>query len=482
MSVAKHSIYNVAGSLAPVLVGLVTVPIYLAEIGIERYGILSLCWVILGQLSFLNLGLGPALAQKLASERAETKSSPSGLFWTATWLNLGMGFIAALLVLAVAPIYFGTVTNLPSTIQRELGPAIPYVAASVPAAMLVSVLNGALQGREKFLAQNVIGSISSILVVVLPLLASFAFGPRLDHLIAAALIGRVASLLSLYLASVPAVPVARPVFDGALAKPLLVFGGWMTLVNIIAPIIVTADRFVIGTFLGAAAVTIYVVPYQLAQRLRILPEGLVRALFPRMAYSSPEQRDRLVNDGVSALVCLMTPLAVLAIAIVGPFMHLWVGGMIAAQSNPVAYILIAAFWVNSFARIPWTLLQAEGRPQVCAMLIALNVVPYVAALYFGIIYLGVIGAAAAWAFRACLETSSLYVFTGRARPLSTLILPGGLVSSAMLIALATPLHSPLRWALLVVIGMGSGLLSYYTMPAFLRKFVRFPLPSRRRPA
>ena len=479
MSIAKHSFYNAAGMVAPMLVSLVTIPIYLGQIGIERFGILALCWTVLGQLGFLNLGLGPALTQKLASDRHGEETDPSRLFWTAAWLNIVMALLAGALIFAVAPYYFATLSDLPADIRGEIGPAVPFLAATVPVAMMVSVPNGALVGREKFLAQNVIGSLSSVLVAVLPLAASFVFGPRLDYLIAAALIGRVASLLFLYRACVPAVPVRRPTFDGGLLKPLLVFGGWMTLVNMIAPLVVTADRFIIGGLLGAAAVSIYVIPYQLAQKLRIIPHSLVQALFPRMAYSNAEQRDRLVTEGMAALSCVMTPLAILAIAVIGPFMHLWVGSAVATQASPIGYILIAAYWINSFARIPWTLLQAEGRPDLCAKALALNLVPYAVALYFGLIYLGVTGAAAAWAFRAITETVSLYGFTGRGRALLKLAVPAVLVTSATVVALATPINATPRWLAMLLLGAVAAVVAYRTAPELLRRVTGLAALSRR---
>ena len=45
---------------------------------------------------------------------------------------------------------------------------------------------------------------------------------------------------------------------------------WVTVTGLFGPILVILDRFAIGAVLGARAVAIYTVPFQLAQRIQIL--------------------------------------------------------------------------------------------------------------------------------------------------------------------------------------------------------------------
>ena len=63
MSVARHTAYNFVGAVVPVAVSLVTVPLYLKVIGLDRYGVLAIFWSLLSSLDFISLGMGPAVAQ-----------------------------------------------------------------------------------------------------------------------------------------------------------------------------------------------------------------------------------------------------------------------------------------------------------------------------------------------------------------------------------------------------------------------------------
>jgi O-antigen/teichoic acid export membrane protein len=90
MSLARHTAYNLGGALAPGLVSIITVPLYLRIVGIERYGLLTICWTVVGFLGFLALGMGPAVAQRLATERDASCEARSTTFWSAIILSAAM--------------------------------------------------------------------------------------------------------------------------------------------------------------------------------------------------------------------------------------------------------------------------------------------------------------------------------------------------------------------------------------------------------
>ncbi len=65
MSISRHATYNVMGSAVPLAVTVAASPLYLALVGTERFGILALCWAVLGYAGFLEalrarLGAGAA--------------------------------------------------------------------------------------------------------------------------------------------------------------------------------------------------------------------------------------------------------------------------------------------------------------------------------------------------------------------------------------------------------------------------------------
>ncbi|WP_368862587.1 oligosaccharide flippase family protein, partial [Vibrio cholerae] len=66
-------------------------------------------------------------------------------------------------------------------------------------------------------------------------------------------------------------------------KLLLSFGGWMTVTNIVSPIMVNMDRFFIGAKVAVSAVTNYVVPFDLITKALVLPSAISGVLFPEFS-------------------------------------------------------------------------------------------------------------------------------------------------------------------------------------------------------
>mgnify|MGYP003393417968 FL=1 len=70
MSSRRHAFnigLNVGGMVLPMLVGVLTVPGLLQRLGQEKFGVLALGWALVGYFGFLDLGMGRALTQYLAS-------------------------------------------------------------------------------------------------------------------------------------------------------------------------------------------------------------------------------------------------------------------------------------------------------------------------------------------------------------------------------------------------------------------------------
>ncbi|MBV8232788.1 MAG: oligosaccharide flippase family protein, partial [Planctomycetaceae bacterium] len=64
----RNAIWNLLSQVAPLAVAVVTMPVLIRGLGTDRFGVLTLAWMVLGYFSLLDLGLGRALT-KLVAER-----------------------------------------------------------------------------------------------------------------------------------------------------------------------------------------------------------------------------------------------------------------------------------------------------------------------------------------------------------------------------------------------------------------------------
>lgn len=436
MSIRRNTTYNLLGSIIPLALSLVTIPVYLGLIGEARYGVLAIAWLLLGYFGLFDLGLGRAIAQKIAALHESSPSECAQTFWTALMLNIGLGVVGALLAWPAAAYFFVNVFKIEDALRPEMQAAVPWLILAVPIATVSSVLSGALQGRERFLELNLISVSSVILFQLLPLAAAMLWGAELGILLPVALFARLLTLLMLFDRCRRHVFFGHlPTFVRAKAGQLLRFGGWVTVTSFIGPMMVILDRFIIGAITGAKTVTYYTVPFQLAQRSTVIPYALTAALFPRFAATKTQEGHRLAREALRALVVVMTPLVAAGVILVEPFLAWWIAPEFAQQSARVGQITLLGFWINGLASIPYAQLQAQGRPSLVAKCHMGEFLPYLGALYIGLSAFGLVGAAAAFSLRVFMDFVLLAGFTGMLRPtLRILLLPSVLLAAAIFIA------------------------------------------------
>jgi O-antigen/teichoic acid export membrane protein len=473
MSVRKHTAYNLIGAMAPIAVSLVAIPIYIRLIGEARYGVLATVGAFLGYFGIFDLGLGAATAQRIASIGDSSPERVASNFWTALIMNGALGLCGGALVWPLSVYFFTHVFNVEAALRSELVSALPWLSVAVPVMTVSGVLVGTLQGRSKFLELNIISGATTFLMQTVPLFVAWAQGPDLSWLLPATVLTSMSSLCAMAWRCGLHVTAGRPPsFDRDQARSLLSFGGWVTVSSVVGPLMVVLDRFAIGATMGTKAVAYYTVPFQLASRSTIVPNALTSALFPRLAQAGGTAGDALAIGAIRLLAAVMTLPLLGAVLLITPFLQLWIGFDFAANANGAAQVLLLGFWINGLALVPFQLLQAMGRPRTNALIHLVELLPYLVALYGGLRFWGLLGAAIAFTVRVFADMLLLSYATGLLRPVLDIIrFPATVLVAGCLISMTTPLNSAVWWA-------GSGLLLLATLawswrraPAELQEFV-----------
>ena len=102
--VAKYTIYNLLGYGVPLVVAVVFIPLLIKGLGVERFGILNLAWVVIGYFSFFDFGIGRSLT-KIVAEKiglGQTEEIP-GIFWTSFFLMLAISLTGTLALIFFSP-------------------------------------------------------------------------------------------------------------------------------------------------------------------------------------------------------------------------------------------------------------------------------------------------------------------------------------------------------------------------------------------
>ena len=422
--ISGHFLANLVGSLAPVGVTLVTVPIVLRLVGPERFGVLSIVWLLVGYFGVLDLGLSRATANRLAQVEPGAPET-TRVFVSAALSNLGLGLLAGLLAFFLAPWLLGQVVKVPEPFRSELPGVVLPMAALVPVLMIGGVFVGSLEARERFGLVNATQVAGGVISQLAAVLAALMISPSLEVVVPVIAVART---IPVVLQGVFAVQVLgirsfeRP--DTVALGRLFRFGSWVSVTSIVGPVLVSADQFIIGAVLGAQAVAFYAVSFSLVTRLNLVPTALVRALYPRLSRANPAAAAGLEGRALLPLSFVMTGLLTATVLVLPAFLTMWVGETVAAASAGAGILLAFGVWLQGHAGLPLNRLQAQGRPDLPAKCHLAELVPYLVVLWELTRLFGLPGAALAWSLRLLVDAILLFGAAGyRPRQLVGL-LPG----------------------------------------------------------
>ncbi len=403
---ARNTFWNISGAGLPLVLAVVTIPVLIRVLGTERFGVLAITWVILGYFGLFDLGLGRATTKFLAEDFEHGRAVEArALFWTSLLLNGALGVLGGLVLGVLAPLLVDSVLSVPPALRPETLGAFYLMAASVPLVTLTTAVRGVLEARHSFGLLNVLQVPTSALAQLAPLFV-LPFSRNLTWLVGALVISRLLGTAVFLVAALRQfeAPLAGPFFAGKRMRELFSYGGWLTVTNVVGPLMVYADRFFIGSLASMSAVTYYATPYEAVTRLWILPHSLTRTMFPIFsAGTEVHRRTRIYSNALKYLALALAPIVLIVVVFAPDLLRLWINEAFAHNSTLVLQILVVGVLVNSLAFVPYTLIQGLGRPDITAKFHLLELPFYLLFLWYGVKYWGIVGAAAAWTVRVGVD-------------------------------------------------------------------------------
>lgn len=419
----RNTFLNFIGQVVPIAIGVITIPFIVKGLGIDRFGVLSLAWVVLGYFFIFDLGLGRATTKYVAEAlgKGEEGYVPT-LVWTTVTIQLILGLGGAIILVIIIPLLVERVLNIPLGLIQEAKITFYLLALSIPIVLVSSSFSGVLEARQRFDLINSIKVPSHAGTFLMPLLG-LMLGFKLPGVIVLILCVRFATLIAFLAIDIRIFPNIKTfTIQPSLFMYLFKFGGWVTVSNIVSPILLYLDRFLIGSTLTMTAVGFYTAPFEAVTRLSIIAGSLAISLFPAFsALESIGDRQRLgfyFANSVKYVLLVLTPVIFVVIIFAKEILKLWLGVEFAEESVTVLRILSIGVLINSIAFIPFSLLQGKGRPDIPAKFHLLELPIHLAIASILINNWGINGAALAWTIRVAFDGFLLFVATFKMHHLS----------------------------------------------------------------
>jgi O-antigen/teichoic acid export membrane protein len=406
---ARNTVLNLIGQVAPLPVSIAATPYVIRHLGPERFGLLSLVWVVVGYFAVFDLGLGPATTKFVAEllGKGGVEKLPA-LVWTAAATESGTGLVAGILLAAASPVLVHRLLKIPPSLHSDALWVFLTLAASFPVSFAAGSMRGVLAASQRFDLLNAIAIPLGILNAVLPA-GALALGLQLRGIAVLLVLCAVAAFAAHAFFCLRLYPsLARGcAFTRSFVWPLLGFGGWVTVSNIVNPILVYFDRVLLGALISIAAVGFYTPSYMISAKLSIIAGSLGVTLFPAFSTSAGRGDSRWISStwvrSMKYLLLIVGPPALVLMFFARPILTLWVGARFAAAGATALQILGVGILVNSLASVPYSLLQGLGRPDLTAKFHLLEVPIHVALAWVCVEWFGLPGAAFAWTARVSID-------------------------------------------------------------------------------
>lgn len=416
MSIKRNTIWNLFGAASPMLVGFLALPFLLHKIGVDKLGVLTLIWTLVGYFSIFDLGLGRALTHRISALRIDSNTQK-----TDSVISFGMGLMLMVGVfgslVVCCTIYFLGIgwLNVGQEVYEQAYWGIFVASLGIPLATMTSGLKGVLEGYENFRNINLLRVALGISNFLFPVISVEIFGSNLIFIVIGLLIARLIILFAHWelvkrqLGGNPKFKIPR--IDPN-TKKLVHYGIWMTVSNLVSPLMAVADRFFISHFSGSASVAYYSVPFDFLFRLLILPAAITTSLFPVFSKELREKGNQVKLKYARCqcfIFCAMLPICLVMAYFSHPGLSLWMGVDFADRSYQVASLIAVGVLFNSLGQAPLMLLQADGRVKFTSILHLIEFMVYAPFLVWAIINFGVIGAACAWLGRVLMDSLCLNI-------------------------------------------------------------------------
>lgn len=403
----RNSLWTFVGQLIPLILLFFQIPILISNVGIERFGLFTILSTAFLYFNLFDFGIGIALTKFLSQSIAASSHETSASFIRSSFVLLTLlGSAGAVIVYFVFNLLLGNL-HLSGQLYIEAYGSAVFLALVLPVVLYSSGLRAVLSAHQRLDILNAIdmaGNLAKTLLIIS--IVFFSHDLRFIFIIFALI-----QLLILFALKYYSSPyTAYAIKQGGLSIPsvwaLIRYGGWMTVINIIGPIILYADRFLLGVVGSVSIVPYYTVPYDIASRFLFFPVALYQPFFPVFSslYSTNrESAGQLLIKSVRFLLLGLFPVVLFLSIFAREGVSLWLGVLFADKSYLILQILSISLLINSVAMLFIYFIIAIGRPNVIAGLIILEFLLYFPVMIYLLKTFSVAGVAVACLLRVAFD-------------------------------------------------------------------------------
>ncbi len=367
--VARNVITSAATQAWLLGLALVTTPFLVHGLGTEAYGVYALVLTLVGYFAFLDLGLGVATIRFVAQALARGElDSVERLLRTSLAAYLVLGVLGGLVVAGLASALVGLL-DVSLGLRDVAVTALVVAGLGLAVNMPLAVFGAVPAALQRIDLANAI-TISSATLGLGGAVVLVAGGSGLVAVLLWSVVVSAGSLVAFVL-------LARRLLPGVRFRPRLYraelgelgrFGLVKFANQLSVQTVYHVDKLLVAALVSVAAVTFYVIPVAIAQRLTTLVGTVTVAFLPAATQLQAERDkgrfDELVFRAEKLVALAVLPVAALLLVFAEPILSLWLGPEFAERSAWPLRLLVAGYALSSLGTVLAVACDAVGRPGV----------------------------------------------------------------------------------------------------------------------
>lgn len=398
-SLQWNLVSNLVSSVWKGVMSVVAVPVYLALLGDEAFGVVSYVQTLHALFAVLDLGIAATVTREIPLRRkSDGRLYAANLLRTFEWINWLIAIIIGVGIAGSATWVADQWLIVPSLSQSEIILAITLGGFSLAARWPVALYSGVLRGLERQVLLNCVLVVtattrvvvtSAMLLLVSRSLQCFLFTQIAVNFIEAASLGLLARRF------LDKDGTGR--FDKTELQRTWRFALSFNLVGALGMLVTSADRLLITKLLPITDLTYYAICLTATGPMLVIYSAVASATFPRMSYLWGN------NEKTSLLLLYQYSLRLTTYACLGPIMLLvffpeeilyaWTRSQQTASTGATILPVMAfAVLINCANGAAYNVIISTGHTRLPLLVNAVSVPLMFAACLFAIQSYGLVGA------------------------------------------------------------------------------------------
>jgi O-antigen/teichoic acid export membrane protein len=405
MSIKLNIVANYISSAWGALVSLLFIPVYIAYLGIESYGLIGVFALLQTSLALFDMGMTPALSRAMAQHTAgaSTIQSIRNLLRSIEWVVCVMSVAIALGIWLASDWLASSWLKAEGLSRETVSCTISIMGVVIGLRLGENIYRSSIVGLQRQVLLSVITIATTTLRSVGAVVVLILVTPTITVFFVWQCIASIVTVAAYFVVMKRILPAAAETarFSTKALHSISRFAGGMVAISALSLVVMELDKLLLSRLLPLAQFAHYVLAGTVAKTAYLLSAPLMVAIYPRMValltHDDQESLRGVYHLSAQMVTVLLGAATVTLMVFSERLLLLWTADTtLAVDVAPILSVLALGTLMNGLAWVPYQLQLAYGWTELSIKMNIGVIAVAVPAIFWVVPRYGAVGAAWVW--------------------------------------------------------------------------------------